>query len=224
MFRFRLSLINLLVMAALVWSCTPSRYVRPLAEGEKAVSGSFGGPFIQNFGAPIPIPFVTVGGAYGLKPQTTAFANIHVTSALFGVGQVDFGVTQGILRPDGWKPGLSASAVANAAVDAYEGRFKLWPQIDANAYWEYGAKKHYAFAGFSTWWEPRAFAHPKEAGIQMVVPGLQVGNTFAGNSWDKSLELKWNNFVKPSEDAVVDWAAFGKLGGLGIQFSITKRF
>lgn len=224
MMNFRIRAALFAVFIASLWSCTPTRYVRPLAEGEKAIQGSFGGPLLKNFGPPIPVPFITAGAGYGLKPNTTVFGNFHVTSALFGTMQLDLGATQGILKPNGWAPGLSASAVANAAFDIHEGHFKLWPQLDANAYWEYGEKRHFGYVGINTWWEPRALAHASEPGIQLVVPGMQVGNTFAGKSWDKSLELSWRNFPKPSTDAVVDWAALGGLGAVGFHFTITKRF
>lgn len=214
----------ILALACLLAACAPSRYVRPLAQGEKAIQASYGGPLFKNFGIPIPAPFITVGGAYGLSAKTTAFANWNATSALFGTIQLDMGASHGFLQPDGWRPGLSGSATANLAIDVHEGHFKLWPQLDANAYWEYGQRKHFAYFGLSTWWEPRAFAHPQEAGIQMVVPGLQIGNTFAGKRFDKTIEFKWNNFVPPSGDAVIDWSALGGHGAIGIHIGFTKRF
>ena len=217
---------NLLLfgLCCLLVACAPSRYVRPLAQGEKAAQVTYGGAIFKNFGLPIPTPFITVGGAYGITESTTAFANWNATSALFGTIQLDLGASHGFLKPKGWRPGLSASATANMAMDIHQGQFKLWPQIDANAYWEYGQRKHFAYFGASTWWEPRAFAHPDEPGIQMVLPGLQFGNTLAGKTIDKTIEFKWNNFSMPNRDAVIDWAGYFGHGSIGIHLGIIKRF
>lgn len=219
-----LHLVPLLLLACLC-ACAPTRYVRPLAQGEVAVSGSYGGPLFKNFGLPIPAPMITLGAGYGWKENTTLYGNFHATSALFGVIQADLGASHGFLQPEGARPGLSGSAAVNLAGDVWEGGFKAWPQLDANAYWEYGQLKHYGYVGLSTWWELRALA-PTDADdhTRLVLPGIQLGNTFAGRSWDKTIELKWNNFARQSQYATVDWAAIGRHGAIGIHFGITKRF
>lgn len=215
---------KVLVLLGVASGCAPSRYVRPLAEGEVAVKATYGGPVFQNFGAPIPAPLISVGGAYGVKEGTTVYGDFHVTSATFGTLQLDLGVTQGFLRPEGWRPGISGSGSLNFAVDVWEGGFKVWPQIDANAYWEYGDRRHFFYSGVSTWWEVGAFAAPAVDNADFILPGLQIGNTLAGKSWDKTLELKWSHFTRSSRDAVVDWMGVGGYGAVGVFVGITKRF
>ena len=213
-----------MLLLACLCACAPSRYVRPLAPGEVAVSGSYGGPLFKNFGIPIPAPMITVGAGYGWKENTTLYGDLHVTSAMFGVIQADLGAAHGFLRPQGMRPGLSGSAAVNVAGDVWEGGFKVWPQLDANAYWEYGQKKHYGYVGLSTWWELGALAAEPDDQARLILPGLQLGNVFAGRSWDKTIEVKWNNFARNSRDATVDWSSIGQLGAVGIHIGLTKRF
>jgi len=221
----RILLLGLAACIGLIWSCTPTRYVQPLEAGEWAVQGTFGGPLMKNFGPPIPVPFTTAGVGYGLREGTTVYGNLHLTSVLFGTAQVDAGVLQGILEPDGWRPGVSTSLGFNTAIDFHKGHFKIWPQWDANAYWRYGANENRIFVGANTWWEPKGFTKGTEEGLQAIIPGIQVGHTFRGTGgWDKTLELSVRNVGKPSGDAVVDWAGLGGAGAFGFHFSITKRF
>jgi hypothetical protein len=213
-----------LLLLACLWACAPTRYVRPLAQGEVAINASYGGPLFKNFGIPVPAPMITVGTGYGWKENTTLYADLHVTSALFGVIQADLGATHAFLRPDGARPGLSGSAAANVAADVWQGGFKVWPQLDANAFWEYGQKKHYGYVGLSTWWELGAIDRAPDDPTKLILPGLQLGNVFSGRSWDKTIELKWNNFARNSQDATVDYSDIGNLGAIGIHIGFTKRF
>lgn len=224
MIRKRLFHLAPVFLLACLCACAPSRYVRPLAQGEVAVSGTYGGPMFKNFGIPIPAPMITVGAGYGWKENTTLYADVHVTSAMFGVIQADLGASHGFLRPQGARPGLSASAAVNVAGDVWEGGFKVWPQLDANAYWEYGQKKHYGYVGLSTWWELGTLAAEPDDQTRLILPGLQLGNVFAGRTWDKTIEVKWNNFARNSRDATVDWSSIGQLGAVGIHIGLTKRF
>ena len=84
---------------ALTYSCAPSRFVKPLAHKEHAVSASFGGALTNIPGvAIIPIPNTSIGYGYGLKPKTTVYGSWYSTAALFGVFQIDAGFTQSINR------------------------------------------------------------------------------------------------------------------------------
>lgn len=205
-------------------SCTPSRYVRPLAEKQWAVSGTFGGPIFRNFGASIPIPYTSLAAAYGLKEKLTLWGGFHLTSASFGVIQTDFGALYAIRKPEAWKPGISLAPVLNLAGDVWEGNFKLWPQIDANAYWEYGERKHFFYAGISSWFELAGTkANNVEQGAQ-IFPGFQIGNTCAFKKWEYTLEAKWNGVNLANEGVTLDYISPGGQGALGINFAFTRKF
>ncbi|HHG85447.1 MAG TPA: hypothetical protein ENJ82_11935 [Bacteroidetes bacterium] len=205
-------------------ACAPSRYIRPLEKGEKAISVTLGGPLFTNFGYPMPIPLTTVTGAYGIKEDLTGFAALHPTSAGFGVIQMDLGISKAFLRPAGWKPGFTASPILGFAADVWEGHFKLWPQLDLNAWWEYGERKHFVYAGLSSWFElagKRAHSEPQP---QVILPGFQIGNTWSFGSVDYQLEIKASNISRNSGKATIEWVGIGGNGGVGIYLGVTKRF
>jgi hypothetical protein len=216
----------LLLLAVLLGlnACSPSRFVRPLAQKEVAVSATLGGPLFSNFGAPIPTPMTTLTGAYGINHRLTGFASFHPTSAAFGVIQLDLGVVHSFLEADGWQPGVSLNPTAGFAVDVWEGRAKFWPQLDLNAWWDYGERKHYFYAGLSCWMElagTRAHGDPQP---QTILPAFQIGNVLSFNTLDFQLEVKANNFTQSNTDATISWVGLGGRGGLGIYLGVTKRF
>ncbi|MEM7039893.1 MAG: hypothetical protein AAF570_23165, partial [Bacteroidota bacterium] len=109
-------------------------------------------------------------------------------------------------------------------VDVWEGNFKLWPQTDLNAYWEYGKRKHFVYAGVSAWYELAGTRAHGEDQPQFILPGFQIGNTWATDHWDYTLELKHSNALRDGRDATMDWVGIGGNGGLGIFLGFTKRF
>jgi hypothetical protein len=138
--------------------------------------------------------------------------------------QVDAGIVRSLVRPDGWQPGISFSPVLGFAVDVWQGKAKLWPQLDLNAWWEYGERRHYFYAGFSAWIEPagkRAYGDPQS---QHLLPAFQLGNVLSFKSVDFQVELKANNFSQPNRDATISWLGIGGRGGLGVYLGLTKRF
>ncbi|MEM0997367.1 MAG: hypothetical protein AAGN35_09825 [Bacteroidota bacterium] len=216
--------LGLLPVLLVLGACTPSRYVRPLAKGEIAVSASLGGPIFTNFGAPIPAPMTTLTGAYGFSNDLTGFASFHPTSAAFGVLQLDLGIGRSLLRPDGWRPGVTLNPTAGLALDVWEGNFKFWPQIDLNAWWEYGQRRHYVYGGFSVWMELASNRAHGEPQPQTLLPAFQLGNVLSFNSIDLQIEVKANNFTRPNQDATISWVGFAGRGGIGVYLGISKRF
>jgi hypothetical protein len=215
----------LLVLAlAALNACSPSRYVRPLQEKQGAISATLGGPVFTNFGAPIPAPMTTLTGAYGFSDKFTGFATLHPTAAAFGVIQVDAGFVRSLIRPDGWQPGVSVNPTLGFAVDTWEGRTKLWPQLDLNAWWEYGDRRHYLYAGFSAWFELAGTRANDAPQTQHVLPAFQIGNVLSFKSIDFQLELKANNFTQINRDATISWLGIGGRGGLGFYLGVCKRF
>lgn len=218
-------LLGMFLGVILVVGCAPSRYVRPLEKGEVAVSGSFGGPLFKNFGTPIPVPNITVAAGYGIKEDLTAFAGVNLLSGAFGNIHLDLGVSKSFLEPERLRPGVTVSPGVNlvAGLNPNSG-FRLWPAVDANAWWEYGERKHYCYAGLSAWFVLSGEGPHGTDQPQNILPGFQVGNVWATNKWDFSAEVKWNNFGSVSQDGTVDWQAISDRGAAGIYLGITKRF
>ena len=104
------------LMAALLYSCAPSRVVQPLKKGERTINASFGGPVINELGATFPIPLTTVTYAQGISDRATLFGSAHPTSLLFGTLQGELGAVYGLVMPDTAKrllPGISIAPVLN---------------------------------------------------------------------------------------------------------------
>ena len=104
----RIILIAACVIA--ISSCAPSRYVRPLDEGQKAITGNLGGPLIKFSGMTIPLPLTAISLGYGLKDDLTIYGGMHTTALSFGVIQGELGVVKEFVKPDSlnkFKPGFS---------------------------------------------------------------------------------------------------------------------
>lgn len=208
----------------LATACAPSHYVRPLQKGEMGISGTLGGTLITNFGPPIPIPYSTLGFGYGWKENTTLFGDLHPTAAAFGVIQVDAGLSHSFLKPEKARPGISVSPLLNFAVDVWEGNARLWPQLDANAYWEYGPKKSYFYVGPSFWFELAGTKAHGERQQQRIFPNFQIGHVWTGKRLDFTLEAKYLNPVQsPAYVTTVDYQPIFNRGATGIYFGFTKR-
>lgn len=213
-----------LLLLAWLASCAPTRPVRPLQEKELAVTGTLGGSVFTNFGYPLPVPNTSVGAGYGITPRLSAYASAYPTAMAFGVLQFDLGAVYGILAPHRWRPGVSVAPGLNLAGDVWDSRFKLWPQLDANAYWEYGQRRSFVYLGLSSWYELAARRAHGQDQPQFILPGFQVGHTLAGKRVDFTVELKANNLLVPNGDLTVSWVGLGHRGAVGIYFGLTKRF
>lgn len=207
-----------------LFSCTPSRVVRPLEKGQKTVSAHLGGPLIGFSGTTIPVPFTTVHYAQGITDKTTAYGSIHTTSLLFGVFQTDIGACQQIYFNDSLRFGISVNPALNLAFDKWEKKFKCWPQLDINAYWEIKSKKSFVYGGIENWFE---LAKYKAHGVPqknhwLIAP--QIGYTYVRKKWNYAFETK---FMAPNiinTPNVVEYRGIGGKGAIGMYISFTRKF
>lgn len=217
-------IILLLCALGILGSCAPTRRVKPLEKGQWAATASLGGSIFDNFGYPLPVPNTTVGVGYGITEKVSGYASVYPTSMAYGVLQFDLGAVYGILKPDRWKPGLSVAPTLNLAGDVWQSKFKLWPQLDANAYWSYGKKSNLVYAGLSSWYELAGKRAHGQDQPQWILPGFQIGHTLCGKSFDFTTELKLNNMTKSNQDLTVSWWGMGGKGAIGLYFGFIKRF
>ncbi len=210
-----------------IFSCAPSRFVKPLAKGEKQINVALGGPVINLLNAYIPIPLTSICGGYGIDSNTTVFAGIHTTSALFGNLQNDIGILRNIIPQKNCSPGISALVAINSM--AHFGKdgnsFNLFPQFDANAYWSYGKKKNFFYVGVNTWFDfskTRAHNEPQPDNIFL---SPQLGHTFNGSKWNFTLEYKMIAPYISNKNIVVTYLpAIGTKGATGIYLAVTRKF
>jgi len=205
-------------------SCAPTRFVKPLEENQWAVTGSFGGPLVDFDGTTIPLPFTSVGVGYGMTHSSTVLANIHTTALAFGVLHIEAGVLQSIIEPEGIRPGISVGGSLNFMGDMWWANMKLFPQIDANLYWNYGHRDNFFYIGTSNWFDLAAERAHGETQPNNWIFNLQVGHTFGGPKWDFVMEAKYLAPFHSNQNIVVDYTSFGRQGAIGTYIGIVRKF
>ena len=213
-----------ILLVLLLQCCAPSRYVKPLTKKQSAVSFSFGGPLIKFSGAPIPIPFTTLGYGYGITDNVTAYGNLHTTSALFGNAQADLGTTFSIYKKEN-AFGITASPALQLAYNVRNATgFRVWPSADINAYFHLTKKPSYLYAGVNSWFEfskVKAHDQPQQ---KHVLPNLQIGYVVVKTKWQHQFEFKYLGIGIPNLPGVVDYIGVSGKGSLGIYYSLVRKF
>jgi hypothetical protein len=222
---------------ALFVSCAPTRFVKTLEHKQHALTGSFGGALTNVPGvAVIPIPHTSLGYGYGLRKNTTIYGSWYTTAAVFGVFQMDAGITQSVWRDSLNRMGLTVSPGVNFMVDVFEKNARVWPQLDANYYFDYKKwskersngtttqKTNSFYIGFTNWFELQSTrAHGVDQKNRLIF-SPQIGHVFERNKWNFTLELKFLAPYASNQDIVVDYvSAFGKRGALGTFFGCTYK-
>lgn len=207
-------------------ACAPTRYYKPLDEGQHSIHTSFGGPLITVPGvATMPIPFSSVGYGFGVKNNLTIYGSWQTTSAVFGVIHTDFGVTSHLWKNENM--GVSLSPGLTFMIDVFEWKPSLYPQLDINYYISYGKKRDQNksqefYLGFDNWFDLRARLAHDVSNTNRLIWNTHVGHSFVRNNWTYQLEAK---ILAPylNNDVVVDYVSpFGKSGGLGFYFGVKR--
>lgn len=230
-------LITIVIFLLIETSCAPSRYVKPLEHKQHAISGSLGGPMATIPGvATMPLPFTSLGYAYGLKPKTTIYSNWYTTAAIFGVIQFDAGVTQGLWKNETETMGISMSPSVNFYTDLFEHNTRFYPQLDANFYYDYWhktketskgkqkVKTNNFYIGFSNWFDLKRTKAHNQPQTNHLIFNPQIGHNFERNKWNCTVEVKLLAPYKSNQDIVMDYVSpFGKRGAIGLYFGITYK-
>lgn len=220
----------ILIAVLTLSSCSSSRLIIPLAENQKVLSFSAGGPIVkrENFTAPIPLTSVSYG--QGIKKNLSWISSIHLTSLSYGVMHFETGLLSNLYYHDKSKLGISYSPVVHFTMDFYESNTKLYPQLDLNLYYYLigsggrdcncpgsGSVKKpiLLYAGLTNWFElssTRTFGldQPKQ-----FFMNPHFGVMLKGKGWRFQLEGK---YLMPSMDntrLVIDYASFNNQGAIG---------
>lgn len=216
-----------LCILVVLGACTSQRVVKPLNQGSSQIQANLGGPLIGFAGTTIPIPLTSVGYAYGLRDSLTLHGGVQLTNLAYQNLHLDAGATYGFLRPKGWLPGFSGSLSLNYLTDFREANSRLYPQIDANMYWDYGTS-HFMYFGITNWIEVSSSRAHNEPIEQRLLSGFQFGNTFTTNKWNYTIESKWLAPTRNSNDLVVDYKTYSlggeRKGAVGLYFGISRNF
>lgn len=212
------------LVAIILYSCAPARFVKPLAEKQQAVNLSLGGSLFEYNNITIPMPLLTAAYGYGIDSTLTGFGAINITSALYGNLQFELGATKRILMQRGSIPGVSVTPVANI-IFRNKDAFKFYPQLDVNAFWDFNENRNFFYLGVSNWFELAGKkAHDEEQNHRWLFTPM-LGHTFVRDKWDFTVETK---IIAPhikSDKAAVDYKTpFGKNGAFGIYLGYSRKF
>ncbi len=208
------------------FSCASSRFVEPLENGQQVIALDIGGPTIGFGGAVIPIPLSSVVYARGIDTNLTVFGSLHITSLLFSNLQTDFGATYRFYESKNqFVPSFSTSINGNAIYDMNDAKFKFWPQLDINAYWNFGKRNHYAYLGVQNWWELAGVRSQGRPQLDRWLVNPQFGVVFKSKNWFYSIETK---LLGPSHDNVNAFVPYfsllGDKGATGIYLGVGYKF
>ncbi len=207
-----------------ICSCAPTRFVKPLDKGQKAVNLSLGGPLIDYSDLTIPMPFLTATYGYGINNTLTGFGSLNITSALYGNLQLELGATKRLLKQNGSIPAISVNPVANI-IYRNKDAFKFYPQLDVNAYWDYNKGRNFFYVGLSNWFELESKRAFDEDQTHHWLLSPLIGETFVRRKWNYNIEAKVIAPNFSSAKGTVDYKTpFGNHGALGIYFGVTRKF
>ena len=216
--------IALFICCICIFSCAPSHFIKPLEKKQHAANVSLGGPLIKFGTATIPIPFITATYGYGIDSTFTGFASLNVTSALYGNLQMELGATKQLLKQKGYFPALSFNPVINFIYHDSKS-YKFYPQLDINAFWEYGKHKNFIYVGVDNWFElsQKKAYDLKQQNHWFVSP--MIGHSFSGKKWNFNIEAKVIAPNLSNEKLVVDYQTpFRDNGAFGIYLGYTRKF
>ncbi len=216
-----------IIGSLLLFSCAPSRFVKPLNKGEKNIGATFGGEMIEFGNAVIPVPLTSIAGGYGIDSSLTIFGGLHTTALYFGNLQLDAGCTKRLYQSANQNINISASPVLNFIADLNDPVIRLWPQLDVNVYGFFNdEKKHYAYLGVSNWFEPASKRANDQPVIQHWIVNPQMGAVFAlKKHWQLTTEIKLLAPNQPNTYSFVPWKSLlGSYGATAVFFGISKTF
>lgn len=215
---------SLILFSILFFACATTRVVKPLAKGTKEIGVSAGGPIMGFSGIIMPIPMTSVYYAKGITDSLSVFGGLNGTSLLFGTAQIDLGATYEILHQKNWQPGISLSPVLNLMLDRWEWKFRAYPQLDANAYWNYRQNKGLLYVGMSNWFVINQKKMYDQKQTPHWIPNIQLGTRYQRPKIEWILESRYVAMNYQNGFSVVDYKGIGQKGAFGVYFGVNKKF
>ncbi len=212
------------ILFLLIASCAPSRFVKPLEKNKSAISVSAGGPLIKYNKSTVPIPFATAIYGYGVGNKTTAFAGLNATSALYGNFQTEAGATLRLSSQHKFMPAFSVTPVINF-IYRNSKTTRVYPQVDLNAFWEYGKNKNLIYVGVDNWFELRRQKAHGRSQRQAWFFSPMIGHTLVKNKWEINIEIKVMAPHVSNQNIVVEYQTpFKNHGAFGVYLSYNRKF
>ncbi len=202
-----------------LFACAPSRFIEPLEKKQIAVGANLGGPLIKFAGKPIPIPFSAIEIGYGLDSNLTIHGGIHTTALTFYNLQFDAGLTYKVINQKKYIPNISVNPGFNFIYDMNDKVAKFWPTFDANAYWNYGARRNYFYTGIGNMFElSQSMANGQEQKQRWLL-SPQIGHVLKGkrDRFQFTTEFKFLGLNQTNTYSFIPYQSFfGSHGTTGI--------
>ena len=216
--------LSILVLIGFIWSCAPTRFVKPLKKEEKVMGFNFGGPLIKFSGLKIPIPYTSIYAGYGWKDKTTLHGGFHLTALAYKTLQFDFGITHAIHDQNGKIPGVSINGTLNVMTSLRDAATRFYPALEANAYWEYSNDKWMSYIGTSNWIDLQKGKRISEKTHQYILPTFHIGQSFRWKKMEVSLEYKYLVPWHENKNSTVDFVVIHDKGANGLYLNLKRSF
>lgn len=210
------------MLAFVLVSCAANHGVRPVGKGNVAATGSFGGPVIEAFGGPFPMPLTTLGVRYGISDRSDVHASVHPSLAgMFGLIGVDAGASYLVAPQLGARPAVLVDGtllvVGGDTVEGEpEGGVGAFMGASVLSSWAWGKRDNLVYAGGELFLQPRPW--------QLYAAPL-VGNRFQlTRRFGLALELKWVDPWLQTEDLTVNFYSPRKYGAVTVHAGFHVTF
>ena len=209
-----LAVLGTLVLAI---SCTPTKVVVPLQEGQWQIGVTQGRPQVNN-------SYLPVLGAYvakGVSDTKTNYGGIQFSSLFLGAIQLEGGRVATLIPHDGFRPGISYSYGAQTFLSTRDYAFRIYPEAGVNAYLKQGP--HILNASINTWVDPTWFMTDFGRG-QLLAPSFSAGYRLRYKWFEAQVEYKVLNPTRKlqiPQNIIPD--TFG-LGGRGMYLGVALNF
>ena len=198
-------------------SCTPTKVVVPLQEGQWQIGVTQGRPQVNE-------DYLPVLGAYaakGVSSTKTNYGGIQFSSLLLGAVQLEVGSVVSLIPHDGLKPGISYSYGAQSFLSTRDYAFRFYPEAGLNAYLQNGP--HILNVSANTWLDPTWFMTDFGRG-QLLAPSFSAGYRLRYKWFEAQVEYKVLNPTRKlqiPQNIIPD--TFG-LGGRGMYLGVALNF
>ena len=213
----KIKLFTVLGTLFLAVSCTPTKVVVPLQEGQWQIGVTQGRPQVNN-------SYLPVLGAYvakGVSDTKTNYGGIQFSSLFLGAIQLEGGRVATLIPHDGFRPGISYSYGAQTFLSTRDYAFRIYPEAGVNAYLKQGP--HILNASINTWVDPTWFMTDFGRG-QLLAPSFSAGYRLRYKWFEAQVEYKVLNPTRKlqiPQNIIPD--TFG-LGGRGMYLGVALNF
>jgi hypothetical protein len=186
-------------------SCTPTKVIVPLKQGQWQIGVTQGRPQINE-------GYLPVLGAYaakGVSETKTNYGGIQFSSLLLGAVQLEAGQVATLIPQQGFKPGVSYSYGVQSFLSTRDYAFRFYPEAGLNAYLKGGP--HILNVSANTWVDPTWFLADFGRG-QFFAPSFSTGYRLRYKWFEAQLEYK---ILNPTREIHIPQAYVPNTSGLG---------